>query len=75
VPPMGGDQPGTSKTTRYIWRQVMSIVLKYIIEREKYFNSIGEYFCQSEDKCKQQCESCNKYFEDRLIKEQSKGKK
>jgi len=40
----------------------MSITLKYIIEREKYFNSIGEYFCQKEDKCSKQCEACNKYI-------------
>lgn len=53
----------------------MSIVTKYQIEREKYFNSIGEYFCQNEKMCSAQCEACSKYFENKLIKEQEKEKK
>jgi hypothetical protein len=53
----------------------MSITLKYIIEREKYFNSIGDYFCQNEKKRQAQCDACNKYFENKLIKEQEKVKK
>ncbi len=53
----------------------MSVVTRYQIEREKYFNSIGEYFCQNEKKCAAQCDACNKYFENKLIKEQEKEKK
>lgn len=52
----------------------MSVVTKYQIEREKYFNSIGEYFCQNEKKCAAQCKACNEYFENKLIKEVAKVK-
>jgi len=52
----------------------MSFVTKYQIEREKYWNTIGIYFCSKarEDQCEKQCEECNKYFENKLIKEQMK---
>lgn len=53
----------------------MSVVTEYIAEREKYFNSIGKYFCENEVKCDKQCEVCNKYFENNLIKERLKEKK